>query len=61
MSTQTEQIAKRQIAVKILDALEKERFSQWYQKEFESYISGDPEAKLKDEILEDIVKLFRLE
>lgn len=57
----------KETAVKILETLERRKFAEWYNRgRFDSYITGEYPAGhhleiTKEMILEDIVKLFRLE
>ncbi len=57
-----EQLQKKTVqqilAAGILKALEKEKFHQWYENEFEQYITG--EQPDKEKILRDVVELFGL-
>lgn len=40
--------------------LSKQPFYDWYNTDYEKFISGDEDAKSKEEILEDIKKLLNL-
>jgi hypothetical protein len=52
---------KKQLAEKILMALERQRFANWYNNgDFDKFISGDLDALSREEILEQIIFLFRL-
>jgi hypothetical protein len=48
-------------AMEILNALEGRRFADWYNTgKFNAYISGELPQVTKEEIIEDIKRLFRL-
>lgn len=49
------------LASKLLERMTKERFHEWYTTRFESYIKGDAGAPTEKEILQDVVKHFRVE
>ena len=49
------------VAAIILEALSKQRFADWYTTKFDRSLVGDPDAPTETEILEDIVKLLRVE
>ena len=53
---------KREIAIRILNTLEKQRFSDWYNDggDFDRYITCDDPAPTKEQILENIEKMFNL-
>lgn len=57
---------QQKLAEKILETLNGQRFADWYNTgRFDTYISGeypkeDPRQPTKEQILADIVKLFRL-
>ena len=42
----------------VLHTLEKQRFAAWYAEDFADYIQGDPNAKTKTHILDDIQDMF---
>jgi hypothetical protein len=42
----------------ILNTIGNTSFSDWYKKDFEGYITGDPDAKTEEEILYDLKVLF---
>jgi hypothetical protein len=44
---------------KILEALMKQRFTNFYTGDFEAYLCGDEDCPTKEEILEKISQLFR--
>lgn len=52
---------KKTLEEQIRDALESQRFFDWYTKDFDSYLVGDTNCKTKEQILEDIRRIFRLE
>ena len=51
---------QRKMAEIILSTLQRQKFADFYSGDFDKFISGDSEAKSKQEILEQIVKLFQL-
>lgn len=51
---------QKEQAEKILTALEKQRFRNFYEGKFVDYIENAENPVEKEEILEDIVELFRL-
>lgn len=53
-------ISKDELAKKIELALSRQPFFEWYNEDYEEFIQGTEEAKSKEEILEDIKKLFSL-
>ncbi len=56
-------MTKEQVAIQVLNILESQRFADWYNMgRFDSYLTGgDINAPTKEEILIDIIKLFRFE
>ena len=51
-----------QQAEKILNTLELQRFADWYNSgRFNAYISGDLPTVSKEDIINDIKRMFRLE
>ena len=46
------------ILKKVLRVLETQGFSNWYNNEFEDYISGEDDAKTQEEILDDLANLM---
>lgn len=44
---------------KILNMLEGSKFEKWYEKDFIDYISGDKNAKSREEILSDIKSMLK--
>lgn len=52
---------QKAIAEMILSTLERQKFTDFYNTgDFDRYIRGEEDAKSRDEILEEIVKLFRI-
>lgn len=48
-------------AEQILSTLERQKFADWYNSgNFDNYISGDLPPVLKEQIIQDIIKLFQL-
>lgn len=52
-------ISREKLLEKIEDALSRQTFYDWYNNDYEEFIQGMEEAKTKEEILEDIGKLFK--
>jgi hypothetical protein len=51
---------ERQLAEKILAAMESNRFEKWYNNRFMPFIKGDTNAPSRDEILLGIVHMMNL-
>lgn len=47
-----------EIAGKVLDMMEKQKFSGWYQKDFDAFIRGEEDAKLKEELLNELDEML---
>jgi hypothetical protein len=54
----SEAVMTNDILKKVLRVLETQGFSNWYNNEFEDYISGEDDAKTQEEILDDLAKLM---
>lgn len=53
-------ISKDELARKIELALSRQPFYDWYNNDYEEFIQGTEEAKSREEIIEDIKKLFNI-
>jgi len=42
----------------VLRVMETQSFSDWYKNDFEDYITGEPDAKTEEEILDDLESIF---
>jgi hypothetical protein len=51
---------KKEIAIRILNRLESQKFADWYNPggKFDDYITGELKAPTKQEILNEIEKMF---
>lgn len=54
----SEAVMTNDILKKVLRVLETQGFSNWYNNEFEDYISGEDDAKTQEEILDDLANLM---
>jgi uncharacterized membrane protein len=53
-------IEQNDLAKKIENGLSRQTFYDWYNDDYEKFISGDENAKSEEEIIEDIKRLFNL-
>lgn len=51
---------KRIILEKILAGMEKQKFFDWYNEDFENYIGDKPTPEGKEKMLSDLERLFHL-
>lgn len=54
-----EEIMSKGLLKNVLRAMETQSFSDWYKNDFEGYITGDPDAKTEEEILDDLENLIK--
>jgi hypothetical protein len=55
----TEETMSKGLLKNVLRVMETQRFSDWYKEDFEGYITGDPDAKTEEEILDDLENLIK--
>tara|TARA_R110000868_G_scaffold398317_1_gene671425 strand:- start:682 stop:1203 length:522 start_codon:yes stop_codon:yes gene_type:complete len=55
----TEETMSKGLLKNVLRVMETQTFSDWYKEDFEGYITGDPDAKTEEEILDDLENLIK--
>ena len=51
---------RAKVAGEVLSGLERQAFADWYETDFIDYVEGAEDARSKEEILEDIKRIFRI-
>ena len=57
--TLEEETMSKGLLKNVLRIMETQSFSDWYKEDFEGYITGDPDAKTEEEILDDLESIFK--